>query len=240
MCCYRSLGAPVPHAALYIFKLSTDLRAGIYESALILIEDLKLEGLKADQVLKAAQTLFPFDVLFCNWHHTAIDDWDPAKGDQQPENHTYALDAEGNVVRIWMDRALGCTYPEDRVKEDKLIWDFIPGNLEAMKQDLQEGHSWVFGQITEKQFVQSCMRMRLTENKYFDRLMQALDISEGLPKFDRPEVESSRGIKSVMESRIECLLNNLPFFEIQPSSEANPWARDGHGAICSENMMYIY
>ena len=228
----------MPCAALYIFKLSTALRAGTYESAFILMEDLKFEGLKAGQVMEAAQHLFPFDVLFGNWH-TEMNDWDPAKDDQQLENYTYAMSPERKVVRILMDRALGCTYPEDRVKDEKFITDFLSDNLEEMKHDLQECHRLLFGQITEKQFTLGCMRMRLTEKNIFDWLMQALDISEGLPMFDRPEVESLRGLKSVMESRIERLQNSLPYFEIQPSSEANPWARDGHGAVCSNNMMYI-
>ena len=57
LCCYRSLGAPVPPAALYIFQLSTSID-GIslpdpkrtYASACILMEDLTMEGLQVDEV----------------------------------------------------------------------------------------------------------------------------------------------------------------------------------------------
>ena len=238
LCCYRTLGAPVPRAALYIFTLSTYLRAGTYESAFILLEDLRFEGLEADQVVKTSHVLFPFDVLLGNWH-LAIKYWDLAKGDQQSDNYTFAIDSKKKVSRVSMDRALGCTYPEDREKEENCITDFLHDNLNSMKDDLQEGHRWLLGQITEKEFTQSCMRMRLAEKKTFDGFMRALDLSEGLPMFERPEVNSSEALKTVMESRIECLQNSLPFFEIQPSTEAKPSARDGHGAVCSTSVMYV-
>ena len=57
LCCYRSLGAPVPPAALYIFQLSTSIDGKslpdpkrTYASACILMEDLTMEGLQVDEV----------------------------------------------------------------------------------------------------------------------------------------------------------------------------------------------
>ena len=153
------------------------------------MDDLKMEGLKGPQTKKAARTLFPYDVLFGNW---------------QPDDATYAVNAEGHIVRLCQDRALGCTYPEDRAKGDKLIIEFSHDNIEATKRGLREGHRWLFGQMTGRKFLQSPMGTRLTEKKHFYRLMRALDISEGLPW------EGSVNLSFIMESRIKSFLFSLP------------------------------
>ena len=181
----------MPRAALYTFKLFTPLRDGTYESSCILMEDLKTEGLTPGQMVEAANALFPFDVLFCNW--------------QPDDGAGYAITQEGQVVRICQDRALGCTYPEDRVKDDKLIIEFHHDNLDATKDSLLKDHSWLFGQITEKRFVTNVERMRLTEKIRLYVLMQALALSEGMPWEDLINLEF------IIESRIKNILAYVPY-----------------------------
>ena len=179
----------MPRAALYTFKLSTPLRDGTYETSCILMEDLKTDGLTPDKVMKVAQALFPFDVLFGNW---------------QPDDDTYAVTPEGQVVRICQDRALGCTYPEDRMKDGKLIIEFSHHNLHSTKNRLLKDHSWLFGQITEIHFVASVREMRLTDKDRLYVLMQALSLSEGLPW------EGLRILEFTMESRIKSIITYVP------------------------------
>lgn len=79
---------------------------------------------------------------------------------------SYAKTQEGRrVVRLCMDRALGCTYPEDRMKTDKDIIDFLPNNMAefklcpCIKKDCENG------QITEKEFIQCSMELKLTQTE---------------------------------------------------------------------------
>ena len=151
------------------------------------MEDLKTEGLMPGQMKEVARALFPFDVLFGNW---------------QPDDAAYAITQEGQVVRLCQDRALGCTYPEDRLKDEKQIIEFCHNNLNATKNCLLKDHSWMFCQVMEKQFVRGVQGMRLTEKIRLYMLMQALALSEGLPW------EGLISLEFIMESRIQSILTS--------------------------------
>ena len=53
-----------------------------------------------------------------------------------------------------MDRALGCTYPEDRKKTDKHIIEFSEGSsMEELKLCLKAGpQNWQYGEIPDEFF----------------------------------------------------------------------------------------
>ena len=141
-----------------------------------------------------------------------------------------------------MDRALGCTYPEDRKKTDKHIIEFSEGSsMEELKLCLKAGpQNWQYGEIpddfflnssleelklylnlrqpygeiTENMFLQGCMDMDLTE-KRLQVLKKSLNISEGLPWDDSLTHEN---LETVLISRIDQLRNCLPYFEIESVS----------------------
>ena len=219
LCSYRSLEAPVPKAALYTFKLSTSFRAGEYESAIILMEDLSLGGLVDDTVNEAVHALFPIDILFCNWDLQLADL-------SNPGCPAYALTREGRTVRLCMDRALGCTYPEDRRKEDKFIMEFLP---EYHRPLLCTGKEL----MTQKQLVQRTFDLKLTELKRLGLLRRSLGVSQGLPW------EDDKDLWSILSVRIKQVLNTLPFYEIEPRNKNLPLARDGHGAVVCDNFMFV-
>ena len=71
--------------------------------------------------------MFPYDVLFGNWASLDGENFDELV-------KSYAKTQDGQIVRLCMDRALGCTYPEDRKKTDKHIIEFSEGSsMEELK-----------------------------------------------------------------------------------------------------------
>ena len=162
-------------------------------------------------MLRATRKLFPFDVLFGNWACLDVENCDDLV-----KSSSYARTQDGQIVRLCMDRALGCTYPEDRKKTDKHIIEFSEGSsMEELKLYLKAGpQNWLFGEITENMFLQGCMDMDLTE-KRLQVLKKSFNISEGLPWDD---LLTHENLETVLISRLNQLRNCLPYFEIESVS----------------------
>ena len=160
-------------------------------------------------MLRATRKLFPFDVLFGNWACLDGENCDELV-------KSYAKTQDGQIVRLCMDRALGCTYPEDRKKTDKHIIEFSEGSsMEELKLYLKAGpQNWLYGEITEKMFLQGCMDMDLTE-KRLKVLEKSFNVSEGLPWDD---LLTHENLETVLISRLNQLRNCLPYFEIESVS----------------------
>ena len=157
--------------------------------------------------MRATRKLFPFDVLFGNWACSDVENCDELV-------KSYARTQDGQIVRLCMDRALGCTYPEDRKKTDKHIIEFFQ-SMEELKFYLKAGpQNWLYGEITDNMFLQGCMDMDLTE-KRLQVLRKSLNISEGLPWDDSITHED---LETVLISRLDQLRNCLPYFEIESVS----------------------
>ena len=156
--------------------------------------------------MRATRKLFPFDVLFGNWACSDVENCDELV-------KSYARTQDGQIVRLCMDRALGCTYPEDRKKTDKHIIEFSEGSsMEELKAGLQ---NWPYGEITENMFLQGCMDMDLTE-KGLQMLKKSFNMSEGLPWDDL--LVTQENLETVFFSRLDQLRNWLPYFEIESVS----------------------
>ena len=188
--------------------------------------------------MRATRKLFPFDVLFGNWACLDVENCD-----ELVKSSSYARTQDGQIVRLCMDRALGCTYPEDRKKTDKHIIEFSEGSsMEELKFYLKAGpQNWLYGEIneflvsssieelklylnltvtlpygeiTENMFLHGCMDMDLTE-KGLHMLKKSFEISEGLPWDD---LLTHKNLETVLISRLDQLRNWLPYFEIESVS----------------------
>jgi endonuclease/exonuclease/phosphatase family metal-dependent hydrolase len=235
LCAYRILGASVPRCALYVFNMSAEVRdEDKYVSALILMEDFTLDGLTDSEVKKVAQAMFPVDVLLGNWEcMEAVNTAELLR----PDTAAFALTKDGRkTVRLSVDRALGCTYPEDRMKEDKAIEEFLHDNLSILRKRLKKDHAWCYGSIDERQLVQMTMDMKITSKNQIDLLKKAVQLSPGLPW------DQEKNLWDILQHRMEQLLNRLPFYEVEPSARSMPLARDGHGAVCivEKKLMFVF
>ena len=126
-----------------------------------------------------AKELLEVDVLLGNWECVV------GKNEQELASSREAMyataTASGKVVRIGIDRALGCTYPEDYSKgPEKLPVLFEFKNIEFLRTTLQTNHRWCFGNIEDKDTIQSIMRLKLDEGMVLRKLKNVSLKSIGL------------------------------------------------------------
>ena len=121
-CCYRLLvDGSVPNCAHYEFDLEYEIESTktMFKWGLILMEpfsEVKTDEMAThkEKLLQLSDKLYPADVLLGNWNCGG-----KCKTIEQLfQQHVYVkLDTEEDqLVRVLVDRSLGCCYPEDRVK----------------------------------------------------------------------------------------------------------------------------
>ena len=233
---YRALGGAVPRCALYKCRLSLCpdwRRENEYSAAFILFENL----LPCDQVIsadKVARELWPIDVLLGNW--------DPMPGVDNMilgnRSTFFTTECGRKVVRVTVDRALGCTYPEDKSKKKRTV-PFEADNVLSLIGFLRAQYRCkrLNLEVDDCQWLQGILSLNLDSVLVREKLFRSLQYSRGLPWMMQLKGQKLAGI---LNSRILMALHRLPFYEIHPEAACEmPLPRDGHGAIVVNSEMYI-
>lgn len=189
---------------------------------MLLMEDMD-HYIQPDAAVATVQKMQPVDLIMGNW--------DPVEGASDvtkllSKNKGAFFMTGTEIVRLSLDRALGCVYPEDRTKQDKTIIDFEAENLGLLKKTLEEHFRWCYASISDEKFVE--MTMDMLNQSRLDQLKRLLTSCPKLPWEDSKE---HNDLWAIIEARIKRIREFLPYHEIIPSTKSIPLARDGHGAV---------
>ena len=228
---YRILTKHIPRAALYVFDLSVEdeslsLPDGTYEYqwAFILLEDFTLKNIDSHKTLSIAKELFTVDLLLGNWECIGGKDEEALASQSEA---MYGMTPNGKIVRIGIDRALGCIYPEDERKKSKTPIKFETKNIDHLQAALQHHYRWCFGNITDRDIVLGILQLKLDDDKELAKLKKVLKTVEWPPWCH----QNTDSVWNVVQSRIDDLKQHLPYHKIMPKTLIKPPERDGHGAV---------
>ena len=245
---YRQLTKHIPRAALYVFDLSVEDDIGILPSvcspyefqwAFILLEDFNLENIDSQKVLSKAQELFTVDLLLGNWECVGGAKDEKGLASQSEAMYGITRSDRNIVVRIGVDRALGCIYPEDESKKNKTPVKFETKNIDYLQAALQHHFRWCFGNISNRDIVEGILQLKLEDN--LAKLERVLKTVKWPPWCHQQKTES---IWNVVQSRIDDLMQRLPYYIhkktiISNKSFNNPPERDSHGVVSLGNKLFI-
>jgi hypothetical protein len=239
-CAYRRLVPHrVPRCALYtmevqyqsVSKLLAD--GGSFRWAVILMEDIEsLSVADEDEISEAAKELFAADLLLGNSACIAAKSLQVLADSSSAIYGTRASD--GAIVRLGVDRALGCTYPEDLLKLDKFQpHDFGP-DLSMLRSYLLE-KTWLFGAMDAQCVTRRLMDLGLDDDDIFSSLMKCVQLTAWPPFLGNQPFS----VADVLRERRRSLLETLPFYRHSGVSSALPKKRDGHSAVNFFNDMFV-
>ena len=228
---YRHLTEHIARGALYVLDLSVeDESLGLsnntyeYQWAFILLEEFTLEKIDSNKALSIAKELFTVDLLLGNWECIGGKD---KEGLASQDEAIYGMTPNGKIVRIAVDRALGCIYPEDERKNSKTTIKFETKNVDQLQATLQLHYKWCFGNITDRDIVQGILQLKLDDESQLTKLKEVLKNVEWPPWC----LQNTDSVWNVVQSRIDDLKEHLPYHKITPKSLIKPPGRDGHGAV---------
>ena len=235
---YRHLTKHIPRAALYIFDLIVEDRSlpvcpYEFQWAFILLEDFTLENMDSRKTLSIAKELFTVDLLLGNWE--CIGGKDEESLASQSEAMYGITMPDRNIVRIGVDRALGCVYPEDESKMSKTPVEFENKNIDDLQATLQHRYRWCFGNITDRDIVQGILQLKLDDANELAKLEKVLKTVKWPPWCH----QKTGSVWNVVRSRIDDLMRRLPYHKTIPKSFKPPPERDGHGVVSLGKKIFI-
>jgi hypothetical protein len=245
---YRAISPDsVPKCAMYTCNLQYELDDSVvtFPWPILVFEHFGFCDLKKEDLFDTALDLFAPDILLGNWA-CREDEEKLTKGSEA----IYARrSSDDGIIRVSVDRALGCTYPEDRQKNKQALsgceFDDDPHDMiNALRND--DSSRWLYGGLRKKDVDEIFMKI-LQDGALYEKICSIIDVSSngGWPPFYGLKNHHGKNVHEILLDRIEKITNQFPYYKMKYAQSINrsimePLARDGHVAQAYNGYMYIF
>ena len=202
----------------------------------LLLEHFELVDFKKDELKSVALQLFAPDIILCNWA-CRLKEEELMKGSEA----VYARkSSDGSIIRISVDKSLGCTYPEDKQKGAPIFsFSDDPGAMvNSFRND--DVSRWAYGNLCQKAMDEAFMKVLEQSDNFYGKLSAVFDVASaraGWPPFGSSH---SQSVWSLLNQRMQTIRSRLPFHKMDlTKSLEKPRARDGHAAIAFNDAMFV-
>jgi hypothetical protein len=175
---YRAISPDsVPKCAMYTCNLQYELDDSVvtFPWPILVFEHFGFCDLKKEDLFDTALDLFAPDILLGNWA-CREDEEKLTKGSEA----IYARrSSDDGIIRVSVDRALGCTYPEDRQKNKQALsgceFDDDPHDMiNALRND--DSSRWLYGGLRKKDVDEIFMKI-LQDGALYEKICSIIDVS---------------------------------------------------------------
>ena len=189
------------------------------------------------ELQQAMEKLYMADVILGNW--ACVNKKEAAFSTLcSPDEMVYGRRSSDNkIVRIMVDRSLGCTYAEDLHKDVKNIVPFTSTNALDLREII--GSYSGYSRITKSLQSTLTMDLQLHSQAKQQRLFECLGLSPWPDLAATSQQHTREKLKGIVMKRIFDVLQTLPYRVLEPNRK--PPARDGHAAVAiNTSHMFIF